>query len=223
MDAAGQHLGGHANKHTGCVTHCDRLRTTTSAQCHYLCAAPQPDPLLQHQLMCAAPAPTPLFVPHNSHGCAIGPAVCCFVPTWTKWLTSLLSKSSPPRWVSPAVAFTSKIPSSMLSRDTSKVPPPRSKISTLRSPVAPWVCRQQQRREGAQHHCQTMLDYREHAVGQLCSAAHQVYSVDCIGSGQQPCTNNMHACMWSICQQGEGTFNGAANMLLCTTAVAILL
>ena len=53
----------------------------------------------------------------------------------TKWLTRRLSKSSPPRWVSPAVALTSKMPSSMVSRDTSKVPPPRSKMSTLRSPV----------------------------------------------------------------------------------------
>mmetsp|Transcript_8158 Transcript_8158/g.14700 ORF Transcript_8158/g.14700 Transcript_8158/m.14700 type:complete len:240 (+) Transcript_8158:790-1509(+) len=53
----------------------------------------------------------------------------------TKWFTRRLSKSSPPRWVSPAVAFTSKMPSSMVSRDTSKVPPPRSKMSTLRSPV----------------------------------------------------------------------------------------
>mmetsp|Transcript_25198 Transcript_25198/g.64897 ORF Transcript_25198/g.64897 Transcript_25198/m.64897 type:complete len:212 (+) Transcript_25198:1225-1860(+) len=53
----------------------------------------------------------------------------------TKWVTRRLSKSSPPRWVSPAVALTSKIPSSMVSRDTSNVPPPRSKMSTLRSPV----------------------------------------------------------------------------------------
>mmetsp|Transcript_28900 Transcript_28900/g.63718 ORF Transcript_28900/g.63718 Transcript_28900/m.63718 type:complete len:240 (-) Transcript_28900:727-1446(-) len=51
-----------------------------------------------------------------------------------KWFTRRSSKSSPPKWVSPAVALTSKIPSSMVSRDTSKVPPPRSKMSTLRSP-----------------------------------------------------------------------------------------
>ena len=44
-----------------------------------------------------------------------------------------LSKSSPPRWVSPAVALTSKMPSSMVRRETSKVPPPRSKMRTLRS------------------------------------------------------------------------------------------
>jgi len=44
-----------------------------------------------------------------------------------------LSKSSPPKCVSPAVALTSKMPSSIVRRDTSNVPPPRSKISTLRS------------------------------------------------------------------------------------------
>jgi len=33
--------------------------------------------------------------------------------------------------VSPAVAFTSKIPSSIVSKETSKVPPPRSKIRTF--------------------------------------------------------------------------------------------
>ena len=53
----------------------------------------------------------------------------------TKWSTIRLSKSSPPKWVSPAVAFTSKMPSSMVSRDTSKVPPPRSKMSTFFSPT----------------------------------------------------------------------------------------
>ena len=53
--------------------------------------------------------------------------------TWMKWLTSLLSKSSPPKWVSPAVDLTSKIPSSIERTDTSKVPPPRSKIRTFRS------------------------------------------------------------------------------------------
>ena len=47
--------------------------------------------------------------------------------------TILLSKSSPPKWVSPAVALTSKTPSSIVSKDTSKVPPPRSKINTFSS------------------------------------------------------------------------------------------
>jgi len=48
--------------------------------------------------------------------------------------TSLLSKSSPPKWVSPAVALTSKIPSSIVNSETSNVPPPRSKIKTFFSP-----------------------------------------------------------------------------------------
>ena len=38
--------------------------------------------------------------------------------TCVKKLTRRLSKSSPPRWVSPAVDFTSKMPSSMVSSDT---------------------------------------------------------------------------------------------------------
>lgn len=48
-----------------------------------------------------------------------------------KWLTIRLSKSSPPRWVSPAVALTSKMPSSIVRMDTSNVPPPKSKMRTL--------------------------------------------------------------------------------------------
>lgn len=38
--------------------------------------------------------------------------------TEMKWLASRWSKSSPPRCVSPAVAFTSKMPSSIVSSDT---------------------------------------------------------------------------------------------------------
>ena len=38
--------------------------------------------------------------------------------TCVKKLTRRLSKSSPPRWVSPAVDLTSKMPSSMVSSDT---------------------------------------------------------------------------------------------------------
>jgi len=45
--------------------------------------------------------------------------------------TSLLSKSSPPRCVSPAVAMTSNKSPSIESKETSKVPPPRSKIRTF--------------------------------------------------------------------------------------------
>ncbi|OQC18509.1 MAG: hypothetical protein BWX70_03499 [Verrucomicrobia bacterium ADurb.Bin070] len=36
------------------------------------------------------------------------------------------SRSSPPRWVSPLVAFTSNTPSPMSSTEISKVPPPKS-------------------------------------------------------------------------------------------------
>mmetsp|Transcript_21305 Transcript_21305/g.54268 ORF Transcript_21305/g.54268 Transcript_21305/m.54268 type:complete len:335 (-) Transcript_21305:313-1317(-) len=49
------------------------------------------------------------------------------------WITRL-SKSSPPRCVSPDVAITSKTPLSMVSSDTSKVPPPRSKTRMFFSP-----------------------------------------------------------------------------------------
>mmetsp|Transcript_17883 Transcript_17883/g.44316 ORF Transcript_17883/g.44316 Transcript_17883/m.44316 type:complete len:370 (+) Transcript_17883:716-1825(+) len=50
---------------------------------------------------------------------------------------SLVSKSSPPRCVSPAVASTVKTPSSILSNDTSKVPPPRSNTRMVCSFLAP--------------------------------------------------------------------------------------
>ena len=54
-----------------------------------------------------------------------------------RYSTNRLSKSSPPRWVLPAVALTSNIPSSIDSKETSKVPPPKSNMSTFYSPVFP--------------------------------------------------------------------------------------
>ena len=55
--------------------------------------------------------------------------------------TTALSKLSPPRWLSPFVAFTSKTPSPSSSTETSNVPPPRSKTrivwsASLSSPYA---------------------------------------------------------------------------------------
>src|SRR5918998_114699 len=55
--------------------------------------------------------------------------------------TTRESQSSPPRWLSPEVALTSTTPSPISSRETSKVPPPRSKTrivwsSPLSSPYA---------------------------------------------------------------------------------------
>ena len=47
---------------------------------------------------------------------------CVTSQSTTRW-----SQSSPPRWLSPQVALTSTTPSPISSRDTSNVPPPRSK------------------------------------------------------------------------------------------------
>ena len=55
----------------------------------------------------------------------------------TKKSTKTLSKSSPPKCVSPAVALTSNTPSSIDSNDTSNVPPPKSKINTFCSSSDP--------------------------------------------------------------------------------------
>jgi len=45
--------------------------------------------------------------------------------------TKILSKSSPPKLVSPAVDKTSNIPSPTSSIETSNVPPPRSKTNIV--------------------------------------------------------------------------------------------
>ena len=49
-----------------------------------------------------------------------------FLKLSAKNSTILVSKSSPPKNVSPLVAFTSKTPSPISNIETSKVPPPRS-------------------------------------------------------------------------------------------------
>mmetsp|Transcript_14229 Transcript_14229/g.32606 ORF Transcript_14229/g.32606 Transcript_14229/m.32606 type:complete len:303 (-) Transcript_14229:3-911(-) len=51
---------------------------------------------------------------------------CFFWKTFMKCCITRWSKSSPPKWVSPFVATTSKTPLSMVNKDTSKVPPPMS-------------------------------------------------------------------------------------------------
>ena len=51
-------------------------------------------------------------------------------------VTSAVSKSSPPKWPSPAVAFTSKIPSSIVSTVKSCVPPPQSNTRIFFSPLS---------------------------------------------------------------------------------------
>ncbi len=50
----------------------------------------------------------------------------CFLNSSHSQSVILWSKSSPPRWVSPLVDFTWKVPSPISSTETSKVPPPRS-------------------------------------------------------------------------------------------------
>ena len=60
--------------------------------------------------------------------------LCFLLKSVLKCSTRSVSKSSPPKCVSPAVALTSNTPSSILNIDTSNVPPPISKISTFFSP-----------------------------------------------------------------------------------------
>ena len=54
-----------------------------------------------------------------------------------KCVTIRLSKSTPPRCVSPDAALTSKTPSSIVNSETSNVTSPRSTIRMFRSPCAP--------------------------------------------------------------------------------------
>ena len=56
------------------------------------------------------------------------------------------SKSSPPRYVSPPVAMTSKTLAPMSRIETSNVPPPRSKTTTLRSHLPPEAVRERRAR-----------------------------------------------------------------------------
>mmetsp|Transcript_29772 Transcript_29772/g.77015 ORF Transcript_29772/g.77015 Transcript_29772/m.77015 type:complete len:450 (+) Transcript_29772:691-2040(+) len=63
-----------------------------------------------------------------------GSEPCLRLNTLSKCWITRLSKSSPPRWVSPEVAITSKTPLSIVRSDTSKVPPPRSKTRIFFSP-----------------------------------------------------------------------------------------
>ena len=56
-----------------------------------------------------------------------------FLNSKAQYSTSLLSKSSPPKWVLPFVDLTSNNPSSKVNKETSKVPPPKSNIKTFSS------------------------------------------------------------------------------------------
>mmetsp|Transcript_26715 Transcript_26715/g.85778 ORF Transcript_26715/g.85778 Transcript_26715/m.85778 type:complete len:234 (+) Transcript_26715:724-1425(+) len=55
---------------------------------------------------------------------------CSFLNSPTMYWRRVLSKSSPPRKVSPLVAFTSNTPPEISRMETSKVPPPRSYTAT---------------------------------------------------------------------------------------------
>jgi len=55
----------------------------------------------------------------------------CASNSFTSQFTKTLSKSSPPKFVSPDVDNTSKIPSPTSKIETSKVPPPKSKTKIV--------------------------------------------------------------------------------------------
>ncbi len=55
----------------------------------------------------------------------------CFLNSPIKKSCNLISKSSPPKEVSPLVAFTSNTPPDISRSDISKVPPPRSNTAII--------------------------------------------------------------------------------------------
>jgi hypothetical protein len=57
-------------------------------------------------------------------------SLCFRSNSFLKCSNKALSKSSPPKWVSPAVALTAKTPPVIESNETSNVPPPKSKMRT---------------------------------------------------------------------------------------------
>mmetsp|Transcript_44073 Transcript_44073/g.93784 ORF Transcript_44073/g.93784 Transcript_44073/m.93784 type:complete len:210 (+) Transcript_44073:268-897(+) len=59
-------------------------------------------------------------------GVALAAILFFFLNSFSAKSTTFWSKSSPPKWVSPLVATTSNTPLSIVNKDTSKVPPPRS-------------------------------------------------------------------------------------------------
>mmetsp|Transcript_17083 Transcript_17083/g.53112 ORF Transcript_17083/g.53112 Transcript_17083/m.53112 type:complete len:271 (-) Transcript_17083:544-1356(-) len=64
----------------------------------------------------------------------LGSLLCLRLNTLSRCWITRLSKSSPPRCVSPDVAITSNTPLSMVRSETSKVPPPRSNTRMFFSP-----------------------------------------------------------------------------------------
>ena len=67
----------------------------------------------------------------NARSFPLMSTLCVLLKSLMQFSTNRLSKSSPPKCVSPAVAFTSKNPPSIDKILTSNVPPPKSKINTF--------------------------------------------------------------------------------------------